>query len=168
MQIAYSVQIDAPKDKVWEILADFPGVSSYNPTVGASRPLTDHHSGVGAERHCDLTISGAYVRERVVEWTEGESYRVHIFDGKRTPPWKNPHAVLSVADGGDGDGTIASGSFEYEMKYRPVGALIDRFMVRPQFGKAFSLILAGLKHQAETGEPVDRATRVNVDAVTPA
>ena len=64
-------------------------------------------------------------------------------------------------------------TFDYAMKFGPIGALMDAVMVRPQFRKALPDALLGLKHYAETGEKVDekvikRVKRMNDSQFVPA
>lgn len=147
-----SVYIDASPADVWNVVADFGGVGKYNPNVATAFSTSDANGGVGATRHCDLTFSGASVEERIEEWNEGTSMRVRIVDGKRVPPFAEALADISVA--ADGSGTRVSMSLSYSMKYGPIGVLMDRLVIRRQYAKAVTLILAGLKHHVETGEEV--------------
>ncbi len=151
--ITREIWIDAPKSDVWAVLADFGNIYRFNPTVPRSYSTNDLSSGLGATRHCDLNIDGASVEERIIEWHDGQKMGVEIYDGQKTPPWRNAIAELSVAER-DG-GTVVRGKLSYDMKYGPIGALMDRFMIQPQFGKAFGGIFAGLKHYIETGEEVN-------------
>ncbi len=149
------IWIDAPKRRVWEILADFGNTYLYSPSIPKSYTINGNPTGLGAERHCDLNIAGAWVEERIVEWDEGQMMSIQIYDGKKTPPWKNASGTFYVSE--RGNGTQVRFEFAYEMKYGPVGALMDRFLVQPQFGKAIGGVLAGLKHYTEKGQEVKGA-----------
>ncbi len=157
------VQIDAPRDVVWDALADFGGTWKYNPNVTTSRSLTEANHGVGAERHCDLTFAGASVEERIVEWDDAGSYAVELFGGEKMPPMKNIIARLSVTEQ-DGH-TIAEGTMTYDTKFGPIGWVMDRLMISRRFGRAWQGIFAGLKHHAETGEIVEKGVRLPFDDV---
>lgn len=150
--ISAQTRIDASVAEVWNAMADFGGVWRYSPGVTKSHSLTESNSGVGAERHCDLTFAGASVDERIVEWVDNDHYAIEIFEGEKMPPIKNMRAVLSVRK--DGDETIASGTMSYEPKGL-VGAVMDRVMIRRNFSKAWTGIFAGLKHHIETGQLVE-------------
>jgi carbon monoxide dehydrogenase subunit G len=156
------VRIDAPKERVWQILADFGGVSVYNPTVPNSFSTSDSNGGEGATRHCDLAPFGS-VDERILEWREGEGYTLEIYSSEKTPPFKRAIASLDLSQ--DGEGTIVNGTLEYSLKYGPLGAVMDSMMVRAKFETAWSRLFAGLKHYAETGEPVSGKTDLNLAAV---
>jgi carbon monoxide dehydrogenase subunit G len=162
-RLTREVHINAPKEKVWEILADFGGVYKFNPNVPKSYCTSTANGGLGATRHCDLAFKGAAIEERIVEWREGQSYTIEIYEGKNTPPFKTATASISVRK--DGNGSIVSGTFEYTMKCGPLGALMDKLMMQPQFSQAWSRLFAGLKHYAETGEPVEVHTPVNLTEV---
>ncbi len=151
-RLSYETRIEAPIDRVWDVLADFSGVWRYSPTVTESHSTNEASSGLGAERHCDLAFAGSSVEERIVDWREGRSYDVELLGGEKLPPMADFLARFEVE--ADGEATIVRGSMRYDMKYGPVGWVMDRAMVRPRFGKAFSLILAGLKHYVETGDVV--------------
>lgn len=165
--ITHEVRINAPKEKVWAILADLGGIQTFNPNVSKSYYTSDSKEGVGASRHCDLLPMGA-VEEQVIEWRSGESYTIKITEGQKIPPFKHNFGRLSVKE--DGRGSIATMHFEYTLKYGFIGALMDRLMVKSQFSKAIPGILVGLKHYAETGEPVDRQVykRLRQAAAVPA
>ena len=162
--LSAKVDIDAPRDVVWDALADFGGTWKYNPSVITSRSLTEANRGVGAERFCDLTLSGANVKERILEWDDAGSYSLEIYDGDRLPPVKNIVARISVSEE-DGH-TIAQGTMSYDTKFGPIGSLMDRILIRKQFAKSWQGIFAGLKHHTETGEVVGKGVRLPLDEVT--
>jgi carbon monoxide dehydrogenase subunit G len=162
-RLTREVRINAPKEKVWEILADFGGISKFNPNVSTSYCTSEANSGVGATRHCDLSFKGASLEERIVEWREGHSYTIEIYQGKNTPPFKTARASISVRK--DGNASIVTGTFDYSLKYGLLGVLMDKLMVQPQFSRAWSHLFAGLKYYAETGEPVEAHTPVNLTEV---
>ena len=51
-EITRQVKINAPKEKTWEILADFGAVSNWAPAVTESHITTEAKRGVGAIRIC--------------------------------------------------------------------------------------------------------------------
>lgn len=161
--ITSEVQINAPVEKVWRIMADFGGIYKYNPNVSSSHSTSAANSGVGATRHCDLLPAGS-VEERISEWNEGRDYKVDIFQGKGVPPFKTAVARLSIRP--QNNGSRVQMRFDYHIKFGLIGRLLDWLMVKKQFGKAVPSILAGLKHYAETGEEVDRTVQLNLQPVT--
>lgn len=157
-RFAFETVIDAPPHRVWEILADFGGVYRYNPSVSRSYLTAGPAGGPGSERHCDLTFAGASVDERIVEWRDGDGYALEIVDGANMPPFRGaPRAELAIRPDGEGR-THVRGTLTYRLRFGPMGALMDRLMVRRRLGPAFGGAVAGLRHHAETGEPVTGET----------
>ncbi len=149
IRISGQILIDAPVEKVWAVLADLTTVQNYSPGVAAARYTSRHHEGLDARRHCDLRPKG-HVEERIVAWQDGEAYTIEIYDGSL--PLREAFGHFSLTP--EGQGTAASFTMEYKLKFGPVGGLLDVLVVRRQFRKSVSGILAGLKHYVETGEPV--------------
>lgn len=162
--IRYEITVDRPPSEVWDLISDFGGVYRYNPNVSHSR-LTNGsaNEGVGATRHCDLSFSGASVEERILEWHEGAGYALEIFDGEKLPPFRSGvRAAVTVRPAGS-ERSVVAGSMDYELKFGPVGRLMDRAMVAPRFGPAFGRFLAGIKHHAETGEEITENTDLSAE-----
>ena len=147
--ITREVWIDAPKAQVWDALADFGNISIFNPTVPNSYLTSEQKQGVGTTRHCDLNVPGSSVEERIVQWQDGKMMQIEIYSGTKTPPFKTALASISVQE--ENGGTRVRGTLDYTLKYGPIGWLMDAAMVKPQFGKAWGGIFAGLKHYIETG-----------------
>lgn len=157
--VTRKVWVDAPKDKVWAALADFGGICKFNPSIPYSYSTSETNQGVGATRHCDLTITGSSIEERVIDWKEGESYTVEIYEGKVTPPYKYFYGTIRVEE--EAGGTTVSGILEYQIKYGFVGDMMNMFILKSQFTAAWEKLFAGLKHFVETGEEVGAKTPVN-------
>ena len=155
--ITKTVRINAPKSKVWAILADLAAVKDYNPSVTEAYYTSTQREGVGASRHCDLRQGE--VDERITAWQEGESYTIEIYDGKPLPPSKEPvQATIELTAAGSE--TLVQMTMSYEMKYGVVGNLMNRTMMEPQFTKLLDRLMGGLKHFAETGESVQKGFRL--------
>jgi len=160
-QITSSIRINAPKDRVWAVLADLGGIQRYNPMVKKSFYNTSEKHGVGAGRVCELLPMGQ-LEETAVKWSEGQSYTLEVRPLKGMPPMKDVQATLSVSE--DGDATVVDLDMSYSLKFGPLGALMDALMVRPQFSKAAPNIIKGLKHFVETGEEVTPQVIKRIDA----
>lgn len=151
-ELTFETKIDAAPAEVWGVLSDFGNVYRFNPSVPTSHLTSDARNGLGATRHCDLIIPGASVEERIIDWVDEESYQVEIYQGTRTPPAETVQARLSVR--AEGDRTIARMQMAYKLKGGVVGQAMDRVLVRRQYVKAATGLLAGLKHYIERGEEV--------------
>ena len=148
------VKINAPKHKVWEVLADIGGIYKWNPGVAHSYSTSEENRGEGATRHCDLQTAGGkrfgYLEERTVDWREGEGYKIDIY-GSNLPIKSN---VVEFALEADEDGTIVSVSPEYAIKYGLLGSLLNRLFLQRKLKQAMEGLLSGLKYHVETGEAV--------------
>lgn len=153
-------RIDAPKDRVWEVLADLGSIYKWNPGVTHSRSTSEAAGGEGATRHCDLTGSKNYLEERAIDWREGEGYKIDIYESN-LPIKRN---VVAFELEADGDGTVVTVTPDYELKFGPIGALIDWLFAGRQLRNGMDNLLAGLKYHVETGEVVGEAVPVQSSA----
>lgn len=153
-KLTIQVKINAPAEKVWEVVADFGSVSKWAPNVTNSYSTTEANGGVGAGRHCDVVGFGA-IEEEIVEWKESRSLTYEV---ENVGPMKSVRNKCSVR--GEGNRTVVTFTIDYQMKFGPLGALLDKLVAGRQLGKAAALGLAGLKHYLETGEPVDQKTKL--------
>ena len=156
-QFSVQTRIDAPKEKVWEVLADFGGIYKWNPGVSHSHSTSESNQGDGATRQCDLQKKGDYLKERIVDWRDGESYGVDIYETNL--PLKSNVVRFSVE--ANGDGTIVKLTSDYALKYGLLGSLLDTLLVKRKLKKGMEELLAGLKYHVETGELIgDRVPAV--------
>ena len=148
-KLTAQVKINAPAQNVWEVLADLGGIYKWNPGVSHSHSTSENSQGDGATRHCDLT-QGGYLKEKAIDWREGDGYKIDVYESN-LPIERN---VVQFTVSPEGDGTLVSVTVDYRLKYGPVGALLDTLIVRRQYRKGFSGLLAGLKQYVETGKVV--------------
>ena len=144
------IHIEAPKEKVWEVLADIGGIYKWNPGVMYSYATSEDSQGVGATRHCDLIGQRGYLEERVMDWREGEGFKIRVYDTD-LPIRKN---VVRFSLDGDEDGTVVRVNPDYTVKYGAMGSIMDRLFMRRRVKKGMEGLLAGLKYHLETGQPV--------------
>jgi hypothetical protein len=129
----------------WTLLSDFGNIDLFNPGVAKSYLLDgSQNAGVGAVRQCDLTDGKSYLRERIIDWQEGKSYTVSIYEG--TIPLKDTRATLSIQP--DGAGSVLKMEMSYKPKFGPLGALMDVVMLRRMMEKSMRSVVAGLDEKA--------------------
>jgi ligand-binding SRPBCC domain-containing protein len=143
-----SVRIDAPPDKVWSVLASLDALERYDPGVVKSEIVTSSQEGPGAARRCDLK-PGGWFKERVAEWTPHESLSFELFECT-LPVRRLKHSYTLTRDG---SGTTVHQRMEYELKFGPIGKLMDLMMVRKKWDAGIKGFFAGLKRYVETGKP---------------
>jgi uncharacterized protein YndB with AHSA1/START domain len=138
--------IRAPRQLVWETLADLEGVSAWNPAIDAAECISEVRHGLGARRRCHMHPSGWMV-ESVSEW---EPERVIAFTIDNAPPIKTGLGRFVLSD--DELGTRLQASFDYEVRFGPLGPVIDRLIVHRQLSAAWDEGMAGLTRYLEGQE----------------
>ncbi|MFT5822234.1 MAG: ligand-binding SRPBCC domain-containing protein [Crocinitomix sp.] len=160
--IKRKVTINASKEKVWEILADFGNVQNLSPNIAKSYLTSDALNGVGATRHCDFTAMGARVEEKIVEWNEGNSFKIHLYDAKNLPMLRGMQAHFELTS--QNDATVLTGIFQYNMS-NAIGNLLNSLTMRKMNEKSWIQFMAGIKHNTETGENVNKDTKLDLTVV---
>lgn len=141
------IQINAPQEKVWSILANFGAVQEFAPAVAKSYYTSKHREGVGITRHCHLKPMGE-VDEEVFEWDEGKGMTIRILRGKMMPPLASNSFRYDLRT--ENNMTVTHYRFEYKLKFGILGALLNLFLVQPQMKKTLRGMMEGLKQSSET------------------
>jgi hypothetical protein len=147
--ITKDIQINAPKEKVWQILSNLETVQDYDPFVVKSFYTSDIQVGVGASRQCDW--EGGYVKERITAWNPGQGYSLDVYeDSTPDSPLENQVAHFALHE--NEQGTIVTMTFQYNLK---ADVPVDPQEIEQMWAEeTLPGILAGLKHYVETGEPM--------------
>jgi hypothetical protein len=130
MQMEKSAHLDWLVDCVFRLLCDhsrWPWIFSWldGLTVDNSNAIIKNCGGELI--YCGFGGSGFSIEERIVEWTKDELMTIDIYEGVKTPPFKKAGAILSVKE--YKGGILVSGMMAYELKFRPIGSLMDSMMV---------------------------------------
>lgn len=139
--------IDAPVSRVWEALADIGAIHEWNPGVKDARVTSEEPTGPGASRRCDLGGKN-YLDELVVEWEEGRRLTMRIVDTNL--PFKRADVRFHL-EPRDGTTTVKV-SPDYELKYGPLGSVLDALFARRAYEKGMRALLAGLKRHVEADD----------------
>ena len=152
-----TIKVNAPKEKVWEVLADLGSIYKWNPGVSHSYSTSSETGGEGAMRHCDLQNakggSIGYLKERAFDWRDGDGFTIDIYESNL--PLKRNHVKFDLKS--NGDDTIVTITPDYELKFGPLGVLADLLIGRRMLKKGMADMAAGLKHHIETGELVEKS-----------
>jgi len=151
-QVTSTAIVNAPIARVWETIADVGTIADWHPGVAKSPVLTGHRTGMGAARRVELYDGGSSV-ETVTSLKEGHSVSVTMTD--HTMPMSVGIATFAVEADGD-ERTRVSMTFAYEMKYGPLGWMLNVLMLRGIMVKVTSNTLAGLDHHLLTGEQIGK------------
>ena len=137
--VSHSVEIDAPKQAAWDILADIGGVATWAPTVNHAVTTNDLDTGLGCERECDVSGFGR-VTETVHGWDEGNALTIGI---DAIGPMKSARSTFDLSEH-DGRSTAAM-TIRFDTRYGPIGALLGATIMRRKINQQSALGLAGLK-----------------------
>ena len=138
------VEIRAPADLVWSVLADFGSVDTWAPYMRKSRLIGDQQTGVGMRRGMRHAW-GFRFEEVVTQWHEGKGF---AFDVLKAPfPMKNVKEVWVL---GPEDGhTVVETQVRYGTYLGPLGSLVDWLLVRFVVRREMRAGLLGLRQHTE-------------------
>ncbi|MCP3989226.1 MAG: SRPBCC family protein [Actinomycetia bacterium] len=136
--------VAAPRADVWAVLADYPNIAAWNDGVKKSWAIGEALEGVGAQRQCELTPSGA-MRETVTEWTPEEKM-VIAMDQIEKMPVKTATMTFTLADGGDTTGVTMR--YDYDPKGGPFAFVVAAILSRPM-SKGFNGFVDSLERAAQ-------------------
>ena len=146
--IQSKILIRKQPSEIWETIADLENIALFHPLIRSAHYTSTERQGIGAVRECRLHPFGS-LTERIAEWEYEKFYTVEVIGGSMNHPMRYLLGRLSLQN--TAEGTIAEISFRYRMKFGPVGRLMNRMMIRPQFRKAAPIYVGGLKYFCETG-----------------
>ncbi len=133
----------APRSAVWAVLADFPNIASWNSGVTTSYATSDAETGVGAQRHCDLSPTGT-LEETVREW-DPENRLVVSIDSATRLPIRRADVTFTLGD--DRDRTVTTIDYRYDTAWGPIGRLMAPVLDN-QLRKGFNGFLVDLEEAA--------------------
>lgn len=135
-QVTITHAYAAPKDKVWEVLADIGNVQDISPGIESSKRL-NKKPGKGAMRECDFG-NGAGIHEEITAWKKGETMQ---FTGVKF--WGAPmkQMIATFRFNKEGEGTVVDCTMEYDMK---LGFIMNP-LAKGQMRKAIASMLAGVE-----------------------
>jgi len=147
--IHQEMHIQITPDAMWKILSQYGDVSRFHGGVVESHRETgsDNEASLGCERVCNIVDLGLHItlKERIVDYVEGESYRYEVYEWKNFPIRKMLFGfkILGIGEAG----TRLALDIDYKAK--------PAFLTPLMAGKMKKLagdVLLGYKHYAETGE----------------
>lgn len=160
--IAREITIDASKEKVWWVLANFGDIYKASRGVKKSYLTSEQKTGVWTTRHCDLMVMWAEVEERIIDWKEGQSMKIDIYKRKNLPMI---HSLIGDFDIREENGkTILRGVMTYSMTGF-IGNLMNILMMKRMNTKNWNAVLAGFKKHIETGEELTPNSKIDINLV---
>ncbi len=150
VQVSKIIQL--PADKLWAALADYGGIYKFAPGVKHSEMLNDVVIGPGAQRICEFAAGGS-VKEVITRFQEGAFYELDLYDIKA--PIKAGSARFAVTPINPNK-TKVEVIFNFQPKFGPLGWVMGKMLIEPQFSKGLAGMLKGLEDHVRTGKLVNQ------------
>ncbi len=131
MHVEHIVEIDAPIAEVWSKISNLADIQNWSKAVKESHFHTKIERGIGAGRTCDVPGFGTLV-ENVLAWDEGKSFTLSLeglpfFIKEGSGGWRleelGPNRTRGIT------------TIDIQTGFWPIGALMEKFVLGPQFNK---------------------------------
>ncbi len=142
-----AIEIAAPRDRVWGILADVSSARLWDPAMRDVKIVSEAKSGTGTERAAQSPV--VKTREKVVEWVPYNRVGYEVTHDPALTKFETMRLELSPSGAA---GTRVSWSIDYQMNGGYLGNLADRFLFGSTHQGRIDDGLERLKRYAETGE----------------
>lgn len=123
--VHHQIKINAPLEKVWDILTDLEQVRHYNKNVDSVCYISENKTGLGASRHCKFKGKG-FAKERVTAVVNKKSITMEIYESDMPMKYMRWTNALSEVDGQ----TVMTATTEFKMKFGLLGTLMENFVVK--------------------------------------
>ena len=147
--IHQEMQIQTSSEKMWDILSQYGDVSRFHGGVAESHKEqgSENAASLGCERVCNIVDLGLHItlKERIVDFVEGESYQYEVYEWKNFPIKKMLFG-FRITNSNEDRTTLA-----LDIQYKASPAFLTPLMARKMRRLAHDILL-GYKHYAETGE----------------
>ena len=144
------IRINAPVEKVWEVLDDFGGVDKFSIGVQQSSLIGDKASGLGAVRSC-VFYDQTSLREEIIEYDKNKSLKLVLTHF--TIPMKSMFAGFRAEQLSETTCEVTM-YMDFVVKYGPLGALLGAVVMRPVMKSVHQKLLSGLAYHTVTGKTV--------------
>jgi len=139
-----TLDIPATSDAIWAVIGRYMHINEFAPQVTSVDALTTGDNGIGSKRRCHFE-NGTSVVEEVTTWKPNHSYRVRLSE-MDAMPLKQAEAELSLTPMLNGH-TRVTWSFDYQVKFGPLGWLLGQTMMKLMMGKILDGNLKGLAYR---------------------
>jgi hypothetical protein len=142
--IRHELEASCAPDRLWSLLADLEAVQRYNPGVREAKIQGSARTGVGATRACELLPKGRVV-ERVTHWEEGRALGLEVAESDWPIHFMRWVTRVEPSVGG----SRISQELEYQVKFGPLGWLLDRLVMERKLRATLDGIFASMVRHAE-------------------
>lgn len=150
--IKFSRTFNVDANYMWMVVSDFARVDNVSFQVSSTELLSTQDHGLHSERKC-TRYDGRTSIEKVTSWTDSErSYEIECIEGL---PFDFATVRIQVdEDDDDPEKSHLKGTFEYCVKWGPVGKVLDILFIQNQLTEIFNLYTGGVEYHLKTGDPV--------------
>jgi uncharacterized membrane protein len=144
-----AVVIEAPRDRVWEVLSDLSSARLWDPGMKEVKLVGDTKSGENAVRASDGLLGKTI--ERIRESLPYNRLRMDVTHDPKLTKFETSTISLEPS----GSSTRVEWTMEYQMNGGYLGLLADKVLLGPVHQGRIDQGLANLRRYAETGEPAN-------------
>ena len=139
------ITINAPIEKIWQLLSELEMLDKFDPTVKKSTLLSTEKTGIGAKRKVLMLDGKNWFEENVTAFKSHEALTYQLTDCS-FPITGLKHSYSFEKIGGQ---TKVKQVMEYTVKFGLLGKLLDAMMIRKQTESGINKFFVGLKAYAE-------------------
>ena len=143
--ITNTISINAPLERIWEILTSLPELAEYDPTVRAAQVISPTKTGPGATREVTMRDDKHWFKEKITDFEPGERLTFELTACNF--PIKHLTHTYSFSES-DGKTTVTQ-VMRYTPKFGLLGKLMDAVMIKSSSDRGVKAFLGGLKGHAE-------------------
>ena len=132
--------IDATPEAVWAVLGRYMHIDEFAPLIASVDALTQGQDGLGSKRR-NRFRNGTSVVEEITAWNPGKGFTVRLSE-MAAMPLREAHSAVSIEP--EGERSRVTWTFDYRVKYGPLGWLMGQTMMKLMMGKIIDGNLKGL------------------------
>lgn len=144
-KLTNEITINAPVEKIWQVLTSVGELDKYDPTVKTSTQTSSIGSGLGASRKVDMLDGKNWFEEKTTVCKPNEALTFELtacsFPIKGL---KHSYSFQKM-----GNQTKVTQVMEYEVKWGLLGKLLDKMMILKQSDNGIKKFFGGLKAYVE-------------------
>ena len=138
--------IDVAPEAIWAVLGRYMHIDDFAPLINSVDALTEGEDGPGSKRRNHFA-NGTSVVEEITSWDPGKGYTVKLSDMAAMPLHEASSKVFITPEGGR---SIVTWTFDYRVKYGPLGWLMGQTMMKVMMGKIIDGNLQGLEDRVRS------------------
>lgn len=143
--IKNEITINAPVEKIWDILTNLEELEKYDPTVKKATLLAGPKTGMNAKRKVLMQDGKNWFEEKVTEFNPNTALMYEL-TACSFPVHSLNHSYTFETMGKQ---TRVKQIMTYTVKFGLLGKVLDALMIKKQSDKGIKLFFGGLKKHAE-------------------